>query len=178
MNKYLRALREHNNYKLFDDEMEEQMSRTIMADEIRVFCNISKTGNSWFTRNEALAIVRKLNKSAQFISNKKESHSYVPCKKIFEQYLTDIWTPQQTDNMHPSLINMVSIRDALRDRKDEKTMIKKNSNPEETKMNTVSIQDSKKLFDTSIITLKIETMLDRAKKIKISPEGEIEFWLE
>ena len=178
MNKYLKALREHNSYMLFDNEVEEQMSKTIMADEIRLSCKLRKTGKSWFTREEAVSITRKLNKSAQFISNKKESHSYVPCKKIFAQYLTDIWTPQQTDNMHPSLINMVSIRDALRDRKDEKTMIKKNSNPEATKTNTASIQGSKKLFDTSIITLKIETMLDRAKKIKISPEGEIEFWLE
>lgn len=177
MNKYLKALREHNGYKLFDDEMEEQMSKTIMADEIRVLCKMKKTGNSWFTRKEAVTIARKLNKSAQFISSKKDSHSYVSSKKVFEQYLSDIWTPQTTDNMHPSLVNMSAIRVALRDQIESKVVEQKLPEVKKDTEKAPVFEATKGSFDSSFITSKVETMLDRAKKIKISPSGEIEFWL-
>ena len=178
MNTYLKALKEHNGYKLFDDEMEEQMSKTNMADEIRQLCGINKTGNSWFTRDEAVIIARRLNKSAQFISNKKDSHTYIPSKKVFEQYLNDIWTPQATDNMHPNLINMTAIRDALKNRSELINVSKKSSRVKKQVKASPVIELSKGSYDSTFLVSKVESMLDRAKKIKISPSGEIEFWLE
>jgi len=131
MNKYLKALREFNGYKLYDDQMEEEVSKLNIAEEVRTMCGLEKQDRAWFHRDEMKVIARRINGKAKFISDKRHVSSYVSSTEIFPKYLSDIWTPQQTKNDHPNLLNMVAIRDAI---KNSSGGVESNSPPKRKKL--------------------------------------------
>jgi hypothetical protein len=85
-----------------------------LVKNIRKEIGVNQKKDKWFSRQEMVMIIRKINPSrGKFITSKASVGSFVPTDELFPKFLEKIWIPQNTSNAHPSKENLVALYQAI-----------------------------------------------------------------